>query len=340
MIVLGPAARVLVTGSVDWADRAAIEDVLDDLLARQQEVGGSFRILTGMADGADEIARTWAETHSVALLAEPLEPGEYPGPMHRYNEKMLAWQPQIVLAFKEPIAADWASAECGAGTEHMCRIAAAAGVTVVLNGATRLRAPGCQVQHLRESDTTAVMHETRIGDTIVRVLHGDITVQDVDVIVNAANSSLLGGAGVDGAIHNAAGPDLLDACRDVVARQGGCNTAEAVITSAGNLLADHVVHTVGPVWTGKDPHRHDWQLGRCYTESLSLANEAGAATIAFPNISTGVYRFPLDRAASVALEAVETWLTTTDHELLEVTFVCFTEENFDLYAQLIEATLS
>ncbi len=325
-------ARVLVTGSVGWTDRTAIEDALDLYSARQRATGGSFRVITGMADGADEIARTWAEANGVHLIADPLEPGDYPAPMHRYNEKMSGWSPELVLAFKDPFDFEWASPLCIAGTEHMCRIAARDGIPVLLNGATWLRAP---LNDARENGNTGRMHQTRWGQTLISIVQGDITTTEVDVIVNAANSSLLGGGGVDGAIHRAAGPDLLASCRDVVARQGGCPTGEAVITEAGNLPAGHVVHTVGPVWTGDKPETHDALLDRCYAESLRLANEAGAATIAFPNISTGVYRFPLDRAATVSLNAVQQWLETNDHELLEVVFVCFNEQNFNIYTDLI-----
>lgn len=174
------------------------------------------------------------------------------------------------------------------------------------------------------------------GATEVTAFLGDITTQEVCVVVNAANSSLLGGGGVDGAIHRAAGPELLQACRDVVARVGGCKTGDAVITVAGNLASKHVVHTVGPVWTGQDVETHDRLLGRCYEQSLRLANEAGAATIAFPNISTGAYRFPVDRAAGVATAAVRKWLEANAHDITEVRFVCFTEDNFALYADLLQ----
>lgn len=176
------------------------------------------------------------------------------------------------------------------------------------------------------------------GETLIQVVDSDITTSATDVIVNAANSSLLGGGGVDGAIHRAAGPDLLAACREVVARQGGCPTGHAVITRAGDLRAHHVVHTVGPVWTGDDPDLHDELLAQCYRESLRLATEAGARTIAFPNISTGVYRFPLARAANVAVAAVRQWLDENLGELDRVEFVCFDPQNYELYRQLVSST--
>lgn len=327
-------ARVLITGSTTWADPVPIETMLDALVEDSAEIDSSFRVLTGMADGADAIAREWAEARGVNLHAELLEPGLYPGPMHRYNEALLRLAPDVVLAFKEDFDTDWASDGCRNGTEHMCRIAARAGVPVYLNGWTEL---GVDEPESSACDTAVVddEHQTRWGTTLVSLLRSDITTQDVDVIVNAANTSLLGGGGVDGAIHRAAGPALLDACRSVVARQGGCATGEAVITGAGDLTATHVVHTVGPVWTDDDPEMHDHLLGRCYTESLRLAQEVGAATVAFPNISTGVYRFPKERAALVATSAVRRWLVENDHGLLDVRFVCFDQQNFDLYAAIL-----
>ncbi len=184
-------------------------------------------------------------------------------------------------------------------------------------------------------------HLLRLLGIHVEAVRGNITTQHVDVIVNAANGSLLGGGGVDGAIHRAAGPQLLAECRQVVARQGGCKTGEAVLTGAGNLIADHVIHTVGPVWTGDYPDQHDALLGRCYSEPLRLANEAGASSIAFPNISTGVYRFPLDRAAGIATAAVKSWLSTPeDHNLTLVRFVCFNQENLALYKSILAKELA
>ena len=158
----------------------------------------------------------------------------------------------------------------------------------------------------------------------------DITKLEVDVIVNAANTSLLGGGGVDGAIHKAAGPALLDQCHQIVARQGGCETGDAVITSAGELSASWVVHTVGPVWTGHDPEQQDSQLTACYQNSLMLANKNCAASIAFPNVSTGVYHFPKERAAQVAAQAVCTKIES-GIGISEVIFCCFDEENANLY---------
>ena len=163
--------------------------------------------------------------------------------------------------------------------------------------------------------------------TLVRAELGDITTYDVDAIVNAANSSLLGGGGVDGAIHRAGGPSILEECREIVARQGGCPTGEAVITGAGNMPARHVIHTVGPIWGDQPDDESDRLLASAYTTSLTLAVEHACRSVAFPNISTGVYGFPKDRAVDVALGAV----TGTAWNLDEVVFVCFDDENLSLY---------
>src|SRR5687767_7170138 len=124
----------------------------------------------------------------------------------------------------------------------------------------------------------------------IKLLKGDITKVKADAIVNAANTSLLGGGGVDGAIHRAGGNEILEECRKIVARQGGCKTGEAVITSAGNLSARFVIHTVGPVWNG-GKNEEELKLASCYAQSLQLAVHNKCKTVAFPNISTGIYRF-------------------------------------------------
>jgi O-acetyl-ADP-ribose deacetylase (regulator of RNase III) len=163
---------------------------------------------------------------------------------------------------------------------------------------------------------------------MIEVIKGDITKVKVDAIVNAANSSLLGGGGVDGAIHRAGGPEILDECKKIIARQGGCETGKAVITKGGKLPAKFVIHTVGPVWNGGQ-YEEKQKLADCYNNSLQLAIENGCKTIAFPNISTGVYRFPKNEAAKIAVDTVSKFLAGTD-KIEKVIFVCFDEENESL----------
>ena len=165
--------------------------------------------------------------------------------------------------------------------------------------------------------------------TRLDVVQGDITKLSVDAIVNAANSSLLGGGGVDGAIHRAGGPAILEECRKI----GGCPTGEAVVTTAGRLPAKNVIHTVGPVWNGGNRGEPEL-LAACYRNSLHRALEHGLKTVAFPNISTGVYGYPKHLAAPVAVETVRAFLAETD-AIERVTFVCFDEENFQLYNRLL-----
>jgi O-acetyl-ADP-ribose deacetylase len=159
----------------------------------------------------------------------------------------------------------------------------------------------------------------------VIVVEGDITKQEVDAIVNAANSSLLGGGGVDGAIHRAAGPRLVEECR----RLGGCRTGQAKITKGYNLPAKWVIHTVGPVWHG-GVRREDELLASCYRTSLELALEMGIRTIAFPAISTGVYGFPLERATAIAVREVRSFLEKNP-ALERVVFVCFGKYTYERY---------
>lgn len=162
----------------------------------------------------------------------------------------------------------------------------------------------------------------------VRIVQGDITKQQVDAIVNAANTSLLGGGGVDGAIHRAAGPDLLAETRTL----GGCPTGEAKITKGYRLPAKYVIHTVGPLWEGGE-HEEDELLARCYRNSLKLAREHRLRSIAFPAISTGVYRFPLERATRIALREVKNFLAR-DVTLEQILFVCHDTGAFQVYQEL------
>ncbi len=167
----------------------------------------------------------------------------------------------------------------------------------------------------------------------IRLLHGDITQVTVDAIVNAANSSLMGGGGVDGAIHRKGGPAILEACRQIIARQGRCAPGEAVITTAGSLPASFIIHTVGPVWQGGNKGEEQMLTG-CYRNSLQLALDHQLKTIAFPNISTGIFGYPKEEAAVTAIEAVRIFL----HGLtgpMEVSFVCFDEENYSIYKRLL-----
>jgi O-acetyl-ADP-ribose deacetylase (regulator of RNase III) len=157
-----------------------------------------------------------------------------------------------------------------------------------------------------------------IGPARLDVIVGDITALDTHAIVNAANRSLLGGGGVDGAIHRAAGPDLLAECRTL----GGCETGEAKITAGYRLKARHVIHTVGPVW-GHEGGNEDELLAACYRHSLALAAEHALVSIAFPAISTGVYAFPADRAARIAVGTVVSELSLTPRGIQRVVFCCF-----------------
>ncbi len=165
----------------------------------------------------------------------------------------------------------------------------------------------------------------------IKLVKGDITTIQVDAVVNAANTSLLGGGGVDGAIHRAGGPAILEECRQIRARQGGCPVGEAVITTAGNLPAQFVIHTVGPVWNGGNSGE-ERKLRDCYLNSLTLASEHNVRSLAFPNISTGVYRYPKAAAAKVAIKAVRDAVAPGVEEVL---FVCFDDENFALYSELL-----
>jgi O-acetyl-ADP-ribose deacetylase len=168
---------------------------------------------------------------------------------------------------------------------------------------------------------------------MLELIQGDITKIQVDAIVNAANTSLLGGAGVDGAIHRAGGKMILEECQKIRNKQGGCRVGEAVITSAGKLPAKFVIHAVGPVWNNGN-NDEEKLLASAYLNSLKLAFENQIRTIAFPNISTGIYRFPKNKAATIAVSTVKEKLITTD-KIEKVIFVCFDEENYEIYHSLL-----
>ncbi|MCX8522675.1 O-acetyl-ADP-ribose deacetylase [Chryseobacterium formosus] len=165
----------------------------------------------------------------------------------------------------------------------------------------------------------------------IELIKGDITKINTDAIVNAANSSLLGGGGVDGAIHRAGGKQILDECIEIRNRQGKCKTGEAVVTKAGNLPAKYVIHTVGPVWNN-DEEKSSELLANCYKNSLKLAESLDVKTIAFPNISTGVYRFPKKLAGEIAVREVQNFKSET---IEKVIFVCFDDENEMIYKRLL-----
>jgi O-acetyl-ADP-ribose deacetylase (regulator of RNase III) len=167
----------------------------------------------------------------------------------------------------------------------------------------------------------------------IELVQGDITTLQVDAIVNAANTSLLGGGGVDGAIHRAGGPAILQECKKIRERQGGCPTGEAVITTGGKLTARFVIHTVGPVWRGGRDGEPEL-LAACYRNSLRLAVENGVRSLAFPGISTGVYGYPRELAAGTAIREVQAFLTR-DESLEKVVFVCFDRESRAIYASAL-----
>lgn len=174
-----------------------------------------------------------------------------------------------------------------------------------------------------------------MDSTRIKLVFGDITKVEVDAIVNAANSSLMGGGGVDGAVHRAGGPAILEQCREIVARQGRCETGQAVLTSGGNLPARFVIHTVGPVWQGGDKNEVQL-LENAYLNSLKIALAKGLETIAFPNISTGIYGFPKAKAAEIAIHTVSEFLSVNP-QINQVYFVCFDQENYELYDRILHS---
>jgi O-acetyl-ADP-ribose deacetylase (regulator of RNase III) len=181
--------------------------------------------------------------------------------------------------------------------------------------------------------------EVSINKTKLTIVQGDITEQATDAIVNAANPSLMGGGGVDGAIHRAGGPAILEECKKIVARQGRLPTGKAVITTGGNLKARYVIHTVGPIW--HDGSRSESELLKsAYYECLKLATENKLADIAFPSISTGAYGYPVDEAARIALSTVFSFLKEQATSLKDVVFVLFDSRTYQSYCSALQEFLS
>ncbi len=168
-----------------------------------------------------------------------------------------------------------------------------------------------------------------VNQAILSIIQGDITTQATDAIVNAANSGLMGGGGVDGAIHRAGGPAILEECKQIVARQGRLPAGQAVITTAGNMEAKHVIHTVGPIWHGGSQGEPEL-LASAYRESLKVAAENNLSSISFPSISTGAYGYPVDKASRIALKTVATFLQKTT-SIKEVVFVLFDNRTLEAY---------
>ena len=177
--------------------------------------------------------------------------------------------------------------------------------------------------------------EATINQAKLRIIQGDITRQDTDAIVNAANSGLMGGGGVDGAIHRAGGPAILEECKQIVTRQGRLPTGRAVITTGGNLKARYVIHTVGPIWRGGNKGEFEL-LARAYGESLKLAGENYLYSISFPSISTGAYGYPVNEASRVAIGAVIASLRESITSVREVVFVLFDSKTFRAYSSALE----
>lgn len=176
--------------------------------------------------------------------------------------------------------------------------------------------------------------EKIIGKSRLRLVQGDITGAETEAIVNAANSSLMGGGGVDGAIHRAGGPGILEACKAVVARQGRLPAGEAVITGGGNLRARYVIHTVGPVWSGGDREERAL-LANAYRNVMKLVQAQGIRSVSFPSISTGAYRFPLTEASRIALSTVSALLREAAEPIM-VQFVLFSEADLGVYEKTLE----
>jgi O-acetyl-ADP-ribose deacetylase (regulator of RNase III) len=179
------------------------------------------------------------------------------------------------------------------------------------------------------------IREAKINQTKLAIVQGDITKQATDAIVNAANPGLMGGGGVDGAIHRAGGPAILEECKQIVARQGRLPTGKAVITTGGNLKAKYVIHTVGPIWQGGNKGESAL-LESAYRESLKLAAEHNLTSISFPSISTGAYGYPVAEAAKVAIKVTVSFLTEQVTSLKEVVFVLFDSGTYKTYSSALE----
>ena len=181
--------------------------------------------------------------------------------------------------------------------------------------------------------------EMMITQTKVSIVQGDITRQATDAVVNAANSSLMGGGGVDGAIHRAGGPAILEECKKIVAQQGRLPTGKAVITTGGNLKAQYVIHTVGPIWHGGSRNEAKL-LGSAYYECLKLATEIKLTSISFPSISTGAYGYPVDEAAKIAVSTVVSFLKEQATSLKDVVFVLFDSRTYQSYYSALQVYLN
>jgi len=178
----------------------------------------------------------------------------------------------------------------------------------------------------------------KIGNTLINFILGDITKVTVDAIVNAANSGLMGGGGVDGAIHRAGGPEILEECRKIILNIGRLPAGEAVITTGGNLGAKYVIHTVGPIWHGGD-RGESQTLKNSYYNSLKLGAENNLVSIAFPSISSGIYGYPIEKAAVVAVDAVSEFLTNQKHTYKEVRFILFSKKDYKCYKEIIDKNI-
>ena len=178
-----------------------------------------------------------------------------------------------------------------------------------------------------------------INKTVISLVKGDITLQKTDAIVNAANSGLLGGGGVDGAIHRAGGPAILEECKKIVAKQGRLPAGKAAMTTGGNLAAGYVIHTVGPIWHGGNRNEASI-LSSAYIESLRLAEKMNLTSISFPSISTGAYGYPLKEAANVAVNAIVKFAKEEALSIKEIIFVLFSDDAYTEYAESLEKVTS